>query len=435
MSLRLKITRAVCGVFALMSGIAHAAPDLGRFLDAAASDPKTMGWMIGSPPPDDKLIRYADGDFLVFPKLRWAVNHTQELLPTATVWRGTAKAASLPRTERALDTLRFTDADNVSRTWAQALDKTWTDGVIVLHKGRVVYEKYKGGSEPQRQHLLFSCTKSFVGTLAALLAHEKRLDPGALVTRYVPELAHSAWGDATVRQVMDMTVGVQYSENYADPKAGVWAYLAAGGLTPPRADSPASFTDYLRSVPKEGEHGQAFAYKTPNTDVLAWIVQRAGGKPLAQQLSERFWQKLGVEEDAYILLDRTGFASGGGGLNTTLRDFARFGEMMRQGGKYNGQQIVPASVVADIMGGADKTSFAKAGYATLPNWSYRSMWWVSDAGYIMARGIHGQALYIDPANDVVIARFGSHPISAHTVQDPIMLPAYRAVAAYLTATP
>jgi CubicO group peptidase (beta-lactamase class C family) len=321
--------------------------------------------------------------------------------------------------------------DNVKRTWLEALAKTWTDGVIVMHRGKVVYEKYFGGTEPQRPHLLFSCTKSFVGTLAAMLVHEKRINPNALVTEYVPELAHSAWGDATVRQVMDMTVGLQYSENYADPKAEIWAYVAAGALSPPRADSPASFIDFLKATKKEGEHDLAFAYKTPNTDVLTWIIQRASGKPLADLISERFWQKLGVEEDGYILVDRTGFASGGGGLNLTLRDMARFGEMMRLNGKFNGQQIVPAPVVADIMAGADRNKFAKAGYKTLPNWSYRNMWWVSDEGYYMARGIHGQAIFIDPAHDLVIARFGSHPVSANGVQDPIILPAYKAVAAYL----
>ena len=412
---------------------AAATLDLSKFPDAAASDPKHLGWMTGSPPPADKTIRFADGDPMVFPKLRWTASHSREILPSVSVWRGSQKAISLPRAEQNLDHISFDDMDKVKRTWSEALAKTWTDGVIVMHRGKVVYEKYFGALEPQRQHILFSCTKSIVGTLAAMLAHEKRLDPNVPVTRYLPELENSAWGDATVRQVMDMTIGVQYSENYADPKAEIFSYMAAGGVIPPRADSPASFIEFLKQSKKEGEHDQAFAYKTVNTDVLTWIIQRVSGKPLAQLVSERFWQKLGVEEDAYILVDRTGFASGGGGLNTTLRDMARFGEMMRQGGKYNGQQIVPAAVVDDIMAGADKTKFAKAGYKTLPNWSYRNMWWVSDKGYYMARGIHGQAIFIDPKNDVVIARFGSHPVSANGAQDPIILPAYEAVVGYLNA--
>ena len=155
------------------------------------------------------------------------------------------------------------------------------------------------------------------------------------------------------------------------------------------------------------------------------------GQALPQLLAQRLWQKLGAEEDAYLLVDRTGTASGGGGLNATLRDMARVGEMMRLKGRFNGQQIVPAAVVADIAAGADQAKFAKAGYTTLPNWTYHNQWWISDQGYYMARGIYGQAIYVDPKSELVIARFGSHPIAANSVQDPIILPAYRAIAKHL----
>jgi CubicO group peptidase (beta-lactamase class C family) len=106
--------------------------------------------------------------------------------------------------------------------------------------------------------------------------------------------------------------------------------------------------------------------------------------------------------------------------------------MMRLSGKFNGKQIIPAAVVSDIAAGGDRNKFAKASYTTLPNWSYRNMWWVSDQGHYMARGIYGQAIYIDPKNEVVIARYGSHPLAANTIQDPIILPAYRAIAEHLT---
>ena len=155
---------------------------------------------------------------------------------------------------------------------------------------------------------------------------------------------------------------------------------------------------------------------------------------LSDLISDRLWQKIGAEQDAGVLLDRTGTPSGGGGLNASLRDMARVGEMMRLQGKFNGRQIVPAAVVRDIEGGADRAKFAKGGYATLPNWSYHNMWWISDQGYYMARGIYGQAIYVDPKHELVIARFGSHPLAANTIQDPIILPAYRAIAEHLAKT-
>ena len=430
------ILAAAACLLALASAPATAAVDLSKFADAAATEPKATGVMTGFPPAPDKLIRWADAGHLRFPNTRWSFSHMREFLPTADVSRGPGRPYVFPRAERNLDAVTYTDMDGQQRTWAEALAKTWSDGVVVVHRGRIVYEHYFGELTEEKAHAAFSVTKSFVGILAASLAQEGKLDPEAPVTRYVPELAQTAYGDATVREVMDMTIGVQYSENYADPKAEVFGYMAAGGFAPaaPGVVVPASMYDFLKTLKKQGEHGQAFAYKSVNTEVLAWIVQRVAGQRLPELISSRIWQKIGAEQDAYVLMDRTGVASGGGGLNASLRDLARVGEMLRLGGRFNGQQILPAAVVADIAGGADPAKFAKAGYTTLPNWSYHDMWWVSDQGYYMARGIYGQAIYVDPKSELVIARFGSHPLASNVNQDPIILPAYRAIAEYLGKT-
>jgi CubicO group peptidase (beta-lactamase class C family) len=282
-----------------------------------------------------------------------------------------------------------------------------------------------------------SVTKSFVGLLAAMLAHEGLLDPNERVVRYVPELSGGAYGDATVRQVMDMTIAVQYSETYTDPSAEIWAYTAACGITARRTDysGPESIFEFLLQLKKSGDHGRAFAYKTCNTEVLGWIVQRVSATPFSRLLSDRIWRRLGVDEDGYILVDRIGSPICGAGLNLTLRDLARFGEMMRQDGVFNGCRIAPAAVVADIRGGADRENFAKAGYVTLPGWSYRNQWWVSHDrfGAYSARGIHGQALWIAPGADLVIARFASHPTAANGngPLDRVSLPAYQALADHL----
>jgi CubicO group peptidase (beta-lactamase class C family) len=309
---------------------------------------------------------------------------------------------------------------------------TYADGLLVLHKGTIIYEKYFGAGNAHRPHIAFSVTKSFVGTLAATLAAQGKLDPGTPVVNYVPELKDSAYGDATVRQVMDMTIGVKYSENYADPKAEVWDYARAGGMVPqpPGYTGPKTFFEFLVTLQKEGEHDAAFAYKTSNAEVLAWIVKRASGQSMANLLSQQIWQKLGAENDAYFMVDSIGTESGGGGLNTTLRDLARFGEMIRNKGRFNGQQIIPAEAVADIEKGGDKEKFAKAGYETLPGWSYRDMWWQTrnENGALEARGIYGQAIYIDPKAEMVIVRYASHPYAANAANDPVTLPAFAAVA-------
>lgn len=410
-------------------------------LDAQASCPRRLGWMQGSPPPLDKQVRFADGSSGRFPQMRWSFSHYRQLQPTQVVSRGPGGVCPLPRADRSdLDDLQFIPLGaRRPVSLAQSLDANYTDGIVVLHQGRIVYERYFGVLQPERQHIAFSVTKSFVGTLGASLLCEGLLDDSLPVTHWVPELAASGWGDASLRQVMDMTTGIDCSDAYTDPRAGVFALLRAGGLLPRPADyaGPDSLCAFLTSVAKLGEHGQGFTYRTANTDVLAWVLQRATGLGLAELLSQRIWQGLGAEQDAYITSDPQATPFAGGGMNTALRDLARFGEAMRCDGAFNGRQIVPAAAVADIRRGGDPAHFAQAGYQLLPGWSYRHMWWVTHNahGAYMARGVHGQCIYIDPLAQMVVARFASHPMAANVHLDPSSLPAWHALALHLLAHP
>lgn len=431
-----RITRWQRSCLTLLVGSLLATPAVATqpVLDATASDPQVMGWMQGFPPAADKQVDFSN--YLRFPRTRWAFSHVRELLPTVAVGRGNGTASTLvaaPSNE--IDELVFPLADGSSMTWTESLAANYTDGIVVLHRGQVVYERYFGALQAERPHMAFSITKSFIGTLAAMLVEEGALDDQAQVSHYVPELKDSGFGDATVRQVMDMTTAIRYSETYSDPTAEIWEYSRAGNLIPRPADyaGATSLYDFLQKVEPEGQHGEVFAYKTVNSDVLAWIVQRATGTSFAELLQERIWSKLGAEQDAYIVVDQVGTQFAGGGLNASLRDMARFGETMRNNGRFNGQQIVPEAVVADIRKGGDPAKFAPAGYATLPNWSYRDMWWVSnnEHGVFAARGIHGQTIYVDPKAEMVIARFASNPVAANGANDPISLPAYAALADHL----
>lgn len=420
---------------------AAAQPAPPKFPDAQASDPVALGWMIGFPPPPDKVIRRDDGSSYRFPQLRWSFSNYRRLSPTSNVSRGLGAPVPLPRAERDdLDAVSFQVlGSGQTMTWGQAFYANYTDGVVVLHKGRIVYERYFGALQPDGQHIAQSVTKSFFGTIGAMLVAEGKLDENAKVAVYVPELKDSAFGDATVRELLDMTTGLQYSENYADPKAEIWNHVRAGGLLPrpPGYTGPQSFYEFLLTVKKQGEHGQAFAYKTVNSDALGWVIARATNKSVGLNLQERIWSKLGAEQDAYFVIDSVGTEFAGGGLNTGLRDLARFGEMMRNDGRFNGQQVVPKAVVDDIRRGADKAHFAKAGYALLPGWSYRDMWWVThnEHGAYTARGVHGQVIYIDPKAEMVIARYASFPLAGNAALDPTSLPAYHALAKHLMANP
>jgi CubicO group peptidase (beta-lactamase class C family) len=401
------------------------------------SDPVALGWMVGSPPPADKIIRFSDGSSGQFPQIRWTYSNMRRVVPTRVVPRGSAPVIQLPRAERAdIDGVKFMPIGGTkAMTWAESLPANYTDGILVLHRGRIVYEKYFGVLKPDVQHIAFSVTKSFVATIAASLISEGVLDGNATVAKYIPELKQSGLGDATLRQVLDMTTGLAYSEHYDDPKSPYLDYVLAGGYVPRPANykGPDGVCEYLKTLTKEYPHGERFDYKTVNTEALAWVMWRVTGKPLAELMRERYWSRLGMERDGYFQVDSTGKEAAGGGFNLTLRDLARFGEMIRLDGRFNGQQIVPAAVIADVRRGGNKEQFSKAGYKTLPGWSYRNMWWIShnSHGAFMARGIHGQGIYIDPKAEMVIVRFASHPMAGNVAIDPASLPAYAAVAELL----
>jgi len=403
--------------------------------DGVASDPVTLGWMRGSPPPAERTIRYSDDRMLDFPQIRWVLSHLRELLPTVNVWRGGGPVRELAApdtvphavTDDAIEQLAFDGLDGKRYRWSQSLLDTYTDGILVLHRGRIVYQKYLGALRPELPHACFSITKSYAATLAATLVHERVLDDERTVPYYLPEMADTAYADATLRQLLDMQVGVAHSERYADPGTQFWTYARAAGFCPPSAGSSqaAGLHAFLLTLRRQGEHGQVFNYKSVNTEVLCWAMQRVTGLPLADLLSQRLWSQLGCEQDAYISVDPLGVAMGGAGMAATLRDLARFGELMRCEGALEGRQVIPAAVIADIRRGADPARFAKAGYALLGGYSYRTMWWVTHNPHeaFEGRGIHGQRLYIAPGAQMVVARFASHPVASSSANDPITMPA------------
>ncbi len=338
-------------------------------LSAEDSDPIKMGWMQGFPPPKDKIVSAADGSFFKFPAMRWSVVNMQQLMPTVEVSRGLdAPRPMVYQLDADIDKLEFLPwGEKKKMSWKASLQKNYVDGILILHKGNIVYEKYFGALNEERVHAVMSLTKSFTGTLASILVADGKLDENKKAIEYVPEFKNSAFADATVRQIMDMTTALKYSEEYADPEAEIWDFSAAGNPLPKPADyhGPIGYYAYLETVRKQGKHGEAFGYKTVNADALGWIISRVTGKSVADLLSEKIWSQLGMEQAAYYQVDALGIPFAGGGLNAGLRDLGRFGELIRTKGKYNNKQIIPADAVADIEKGGDTAAFAKSGHPLL----------------------------------------------------------------------
>lgn len=406
-------------------------------LTAQESNPQTLGWMQGFPPPKDKLISQPQSDFFSFPKLRWTVCHIRELMPTTEVSRGIGAPSKLDYAlDKNIDAITFTPTNSKRpMTWRQSLDANYTDGIMIMHHGKVVYERQNGCLNELGNHAAMSMTKSLTGLLAETLVNEGKLDDSALVGSIIPKLKDSGFGDATVRQVMDMTTALDYSEDYADPDADIWQYSEAASPLPKPDDytGPNGYFEYLQTVKKKGIHGAEFNYRTINSDALGWIISRTTGKAVNDLLSERIWQKIGAEQSAYMTIDSKGTPFAGGGISAGLHDMARVGSLMLNKGEINGQRLFPAAVVESIEAGGDKKVFAKAGYKQLNNGSYKSMWWLfnNPTPIYAARGVHGQTVYVDPAADMVIVRFASYPEASNGAIDPTSLPAYKAVADYL----
>ncbi len=389
-----------------------------------------LDYMAQFPPTGDKIVNLTN--YYKYPQMVWAFQHMREIARSRNISRGDGPVYTLPMAERNLDEFIFEDDKGQKITLAEWQKRTYTDALVVLHKGKLVYERYYHKGAAERPHLLYSVTKSFTGLLASELIQEGKLDPNALVPTYVPELAASAWGDMKVQDVLDMTGAVKFREVYRDFTSDIFTYsFAMGSLqAPPNYAGPKTICDFLTSLEKGGEHGAGFVYRTIHSDVLGWIISRITGKHFADLISERIWQKLGMEKDAYILIDPVGTPWQGSGLCATARDLARFAEMVRRGGELNGQRIFAKEAIDEVRKGADREKFKASGMTFRPGYSYHNQWWVlhNADGAFEASGIFGQMIHINPGAEMVVVKLSSHPVPGAGFTHPLTLRAWEALA-------
>lgn len=369
------------------------------------------GLMQGFPPQESKLVTKAN--FSQPPYNRWGLQHMRYLNATAPIERGGGAISQISSTP--VDLLDQTyQIDGKAQNLSNFAKQSYTDGFLVMRHGKIVSEWYDNGMTQATPHWLASMTKSFVGTLAELMIYQGKLDPNKKVEFYLPELKGSPFGSATVRQVLDMDVGV-VSDGYYEGLHESGSYLnkfakASGFL--PSAEIVSSY-DILPQAKAVGVNGGKFRYSSPTAEVAGWLIARIANKPLEVVLGDEIWSKLGTSGEAYTVIDPKSKMVSTGGLNMTARDVARFGQMIANGGKYNGVQVLPPQVIRNLMSGGDKTAWANGDYAAMRPYinSYHSYWYQSDNQnhVIMAMGIYGQNMYIDPVNDVVVVKFASYP--------------------------
>jgi CubicO group peptidase (beta-lactamase class C family) len=348
---------------------------------------------------------------------RWAFQHMREILPTAEVWRGDGPASALRSALSDLGRIIFTRSDGAPQSIDEHLEETFTDGFLVAQAGKIVTERYFNGMTPRTLHLSQSMAKSVTGVVAGILIGRGLLDPEAPLTAYVPELSSTAYNGATLQHVLDMTSGVRYVEAYTDRYSDIGQTDVASGWKPiPPGSNPDfrwpshMFEQIMGLATLEAEHGSRFLYRSIETDVLAFCMERAAGKRLPELVSEHLWQPMGAEESANFTLDSAGYALASGGLSATLRDYARFGLVILNGGRLNGRQIVPPAWVADIRRGPHGLANDEL-RLSLPDGCYRNQFWVEhrDRETVMCRGVFGQLIYIAPEHDLVVVKLSSYP--------------------------
>lgn len=349
----------------------------------------------------------------------WAFQNVSEMVPSARIAarEGNLEAAPIDLGGLLSETVEL---NGKSETVSAFLERSSTDALVVMKKGHFAGDWFAPRMKPEARHIIFSISKSLTAILAGALEADGKLDPNAPVTDYVPEAAGSVYANATVRHLLDMTVSLDFEEAYLDPESLFARYRRATMWNP--GGGSESLREFIVSLQQLDEpHGQTFRYRSPNSDLLGIIVERAEGQPYAELMSEKLWKPLGAKRDGFVTVDKEGSARAAGGISVAARDLARVGEMMRQGGTAEGRRIVPQAWVEDTIHGGDAQAWQRGDMVNLfPNGRYRNKWYQSgnSTNAYCGIGIHGQWLYVDQKAEVVIAKMSSQALP---VDDPLDL--------------
>ena len=394
---------------------------------ASALDPiVTQEPMQGVPPARESQVTMQN--YREYPMNKWAFRNAGAPLNIVMIPRaGTIFPLPGP-SKPALGQRLFTTAQGQQQSFDDLFESNYADGVVVMKGNRLVYEKYFHGFHADAQHIWFSMSKSMASSAFGLLVAQGKVDLNASPADYIPELKGSGFERVTIQHVLDHATAIDFKETYTDFTSDFALKYAPAmnmGYLPGARDAQPSNTkilgvhDFLAHYIKPDlsiEPGSNFDYNSTNADLLGWLIARISGQPVEEFLQKNIWAKLGAEHDAYIAVDRAFMPVMTGGVNTTLRDAARFGMMIRDRGRFNGQQVIPKKWVDASL---EITPTLRANMAKNPNYgeepwtAYHNMWWILDEtiGEYCAVGIHGQIIYINRKADTVMTWFSSQPVA------------------------
>ena len=340
------------------------------------------------------------------PYSTWSFSHVGELIPSARI---AARGGNRKDTGRVgwdiLD--ENVRLDLGDETVGAFLDRSQTDSLLVCRGGRILVDWHAAHAAPDLPHIVFSVTKSVTGLLCGLAQDMGLLDPAREVGHYLPETRSGAYGDCPVRHVLDMRVSLDFAEDYEDA-TGLYARYRRAVLwnEPSPAHPPEGLASFLTAIGKGREaHGGAFAYRSPNSDLLGLLLERVTGRRYADFAATELWQPMGGADDAFVTVDAFGTARAAGGLSCTARDLARIGQLMLEPG-----EIISGRWTDTVWTGGDRTAWDRGDFSTyVAGGSYRDQWYrlPGPVDALAGLGIHGQFLYIHRPTRCVIVKLGS----------------------------
>jgi CubicO group peptidase (beta-lactamase class C family) len=369
--------------------------------------------MSGFPPAKSNQVTLAN--WRTAPYIKWAFQHVREIVPSADIANSPNNIWQLESGHEDWSSFSFQHGGE-TYSLDRFVAETDTDGLAILHRGKVICEHYAYGMTSNMPHILMSVSKSLTSIVAGILIDKGALDPEQTVVSILPELKNSVYSDATVRHVLDMRVGLNFDEDYLATSGPIVEYRKSTNWNPLAPGERASdLRNFLASLKdRAGPDGGPFHYVSTNTDLLGWILERSTGTRFPELLSNLLWQPMGAQASAYITVDRLGAPRCAGGICTTVLDLARVGQLIVQGGRRNGTAIIPASWIEDMFANGDPEAWSDGDmisyflYSGDRHMHYRNKWYVlRDRAIAFGLGVYGQNVFVDRTNEIVVAKVSS----------------------------
>jgi len=381
----------------------------------------TLGTSSPSLPPGFDLDMWQEA-----PLNRWAFQNVEKFISTQIIEASSTPAPWAECKQSPWRDLEISGEGSIG----SILESTYTDALLVVQNGNIVIEHYENGMNPESKHLLQSVSKGILGVLYAQLEAEGLLATSDLIIEHIPELAGSGYATATISEALDMTLALNFSEEYHDPDSEIqqqdrsanWRHRLAG-------DVP-GIHPFLQSLTGSGQHGQQFQYCSANTDLLAWIAERVCGDTYATILSDRLWKPMGLVTDSTITVDEFGAPLANGGISMTARDLARFGALFLDEGYIGNQAVVPKKWIAQTLAGASNSVQSVEYLQVLhPGGSYKNQWWITkgENQEIYCVGIYGQYIWIDPTTKTIIVKFSTLPVATNSEHSRLHMALFREI--------